>query len=152
MRDLLTAAPKWMLGAAAIVALGLLILFATGRRRGSRAYRWRMALWGFVIGLLGSTPSCVDPPGQPPDPGEPTESCYGFAPKDYDRSLVDKEGHLRVDWLKSRGAGAAYDAAESDGTSVEYDAVEEDVALDYGAPDGLAEGEDAGEPTNVTVK
>jgi len=138
MREILAAAPKWILAGVAILALCLLVLFA--RKRGTRAYRWRVAVWGFVIGLVGgtATTSCIDPVDPPDD--DPPSGCYGFAPKDYDRSLVDPEGHLRVDRLKSPHGREEYGAASGP--------EESEPVFDYGAPDAGPEGEDAGNPSS----
>jgi hypothetical protein len=38
-----------------VLLVGLLLLLRVGRNRGTRAYRWRMALWRTALGLAGGT-------------------------------------------------------------------------------------------------
>ena len=43
-----------------LVAVGLLVTTGLGRCRGSRCYRWRVALWALALGLMGSVAGCKE--------------------------------------------------------------------------------------------
>jgi len=44
---------KWILISGLLLAVGVLLLLGMGRKRGTRTYRWRMALWSLALTLLG---------------------------------------------------------------------------------------------------
>ncbi|MBM4355647.1 MAG: hypothetical protein FJ109_17970 [Deltaproteobacteria bacterium] len=82
MKAMTVAAWKWIVVAALVAAVGLLLLFGFGRKRGTRTYRWRMAMWTLALSLmggiglisLGATMSGCDKESQP--------SCYAAVPPD----------------------------------------------------------------------
>jgi hypothetical protein len=53
MKEMLLAAWKWVVIAAVLGAVGFFILFGLGKKRGTRAYRLRVALWTLALGLMG---------------------------------------------------------------------------------------------------
>ncbi len=55
MKQVLGGGAKWLVVGALVVLVGLLLLLRVGRTRGTRAYRWRMALWRTALGLAGGT-------------------------------------------------------------------------------------------------
>jgi len=68
---------KWIVVGTVLVAIGCLLAVGMGRKRGTRSYRWRMAMWSLVIGLVGGgaifvsscssigKPMCYDPIAPP---------------------------------------------------------------------------------------
>jgi hypothetical protein len=80
MKAMTVAAWKWILIAALVAAVGGLLLFGLGRKRGTRTYRWRMAMWTLALSLmgglgfisLGASMAGCEPPG--------TSQCYAAVP------------------------------------------------------------------------
>ncbi len=80
MKAMTLAAWKWIVIAVLVAAVGGLLLFGLGRKRGTRTYRWRMAMWTLALSLmggiglisLGATMSGCELPG--------TSQCYAAVP------------------------------------------------------------------------
>jgi len=108
MKENLASTGRWLVVGAALAAIAVLVVLGLGRTRGSRTYRWRMALWTLVIGLTGGTifwaggcdtfrkPMCYDPVQYPEDVvdaegprgdtgNQSDEFVYCYAPDEPDR-------------------------------------------------------------------
>jgi hypothetical protein len=59
MKTLALASWKWILVGGALLCVGLMMAAGLGRRRGTRAYRWRVSLWAFALVLLGGSALAV---------------------------------------------------------------------------------------------
>ena len=55
MKDVALSMWKWIAVAILVGTVGGMLLLGIGRRRGTRAYRWRLALWTLALSLLGGT-------------------------------------------------------------------------------------------------
>lgn len=75
MKEHLFVMGKWILAGILLGALAALALSGRARKRGTALYRWRMAILGTLIGLVGgvvvttSTTSCI-----------PIRTCYAPVP------------------------------------------------------------------------
>ena len=53
MKEHVFSLGKWLIVAGILAILGVLLVTGLGRRRGSRFYRWRLAMWSTLIALIG---------------------------------------------------------------------------------------------------
>ena len=52
MKDIVISMWKWIVVGVLLAAIGIFLVTGLGRRRGTRSYRWRMALWTLSLALL----------------------------------------------------------------------------------------------------
>lgn len=52
MKTTLWMAGRWIALAGIFIAIGALMAVGSGRNRGTRAYGWRIALWGLAVSLM----------------------------------------------------------------------------------------------------
>ena len=66
MKENVITAGKWIVAGALLLAVGFFVVTGVGRKRGTRAYRTRIALWTILLGLVGGggalMVSSCDPP------------------------------------------------------------------------------------------
>jgi hypothetical protein len=55
MKEFLITFWRWIAVGALLLAVGAMLTVGLGRRRGTRTYRWRMALWTLALALMGGT-------------------------------------------------------------------------------------------------
>jgi hypothetical protein len=84
MKTMAVAAWKYVLVGGLLVAIGILLATGAGRRRGTRAYRWRLAMWTLVLSLIGGAgfvvTGCDKPEDKKADAGR--VECYAAMPDD----------------------------------------------------------------------
>jgi hypothetical protein len=55
MKDIAIGMWNWIVVGVLLAAIGVLLVTGLGRKRGTRSYRWRMALWTLTLTLLGGS-------------------------------------------------------------------------------------------------
>ncbi len=58
---------RWIFLGAILFAIGLLTLVGAGRRRGTKSYGWRIALWAFALSMMGGGVVLAAPQVKSPD-------------------------------------------------------------------------------------
>lgn len=53
MKENVLTAGKWIIAGALLLAVGFFVVTRLGHKRGTRAYRARIALWSLLLGLIG---------------------------------------------------------------------------------------------------
>ena len=101
MKDVALAGGRWILAGVLLAVVGVLLALPLGRRRGTRLYRWRLALWALALGLVagGALSGCSPKSTQtntgtavPDDAVQPSGNDANVPPpgvKCYDRALPD---------------------------------------------------------------
>lgn len=56
MKEYIGSLGKWVVAGLLLAAIGALMMTGAGRRRGTKAYGWRIALWGLAVALMGGAP------------------------------------------------------------------------------------------------
>ena len=78
MKENLVSMGRWVVAGILLLAIGVLMITGMGRKRGTRSYRWRVALWAMLLGFTGAAPlvmmGCDDEKKDKSEDVQPT--CY----------------------------------------------------------------------------
>lgn len=104
MKEYVVSWGKWILAGLLLAGVGALMMTGAGRKRGTRLYGWRIALWGLAITLMGSAPYFIaeakaaekvwqgdaDLETEMDELGQPRPKCYKPAPPPKPRPMCYK--------------------------------------------------------------
>ena len=79
MKENFISLGRWVVAGILLLAIGVLMITGMGRKRGTRSYRWRMAMWAMLLGFTGAAPLAMmgcDDEKKDDSEEEYREGCY----------------------------------------------------------------------------
>ena len=122
MKDVAFSMWKWTAVGLLVGAVGGMLLFGIGRRRGTRTYRWRLALWTLALSLPGGTVMV-------------TAGCAGVSEKKAEKKPDLQSQDLQVMCYEQVDVPSFYDTGSQDLPTLCYKSADIQPSPDIPSPD-----------------